>query len=97
MWQVVEGPASVAPLADHHRYLYMLQRGKERRELYVELSRTLAACAPETLPSPLGHMVTTRGLLAVERYLSDDEPPVIVQVHTEGWRPIYRELRQSPA
>lgn len=92
MWNIIEGPIPVAPLADHDRYLYVIERGAERRELYAELSGTVAACAPETLADPVGEMVTTRGRAAVERYLSDDEPPAIVRIHSAGWQPLYREL-----
>jgi hypothetical protein len=88
MWNVIEGPIPAAPQADHHRYLYVIEREADRRELYVELSGTVAACAPETLPDPVGEMVTTNGRAAVERYLNDEEPPGIVRVHTAGWEPV---------
>jgi hypothetical protein len=97
MWKITEGPTLVEPLADHHRYLYVIERGVERRELYTELSGTVAACAPETLPDPLGELVTTHGRAAVERYLIDDEPPAVVRVHTAGWQPVYRELSETRA
>ena len=88
MWNIIEGPIEVAPIADHRRFLCVIEKGEKRQEVYAEISGTAAACNPRTLPSPVDEMVVTEGRAAVERYLADDDPPGVIQIHTLGWRPV---------
>jgi hypothetical protein len=65
--RTITGPASVAPLADHHRFRFIVLDDDGKSEIYVEISGTAMACEPDALPSPLGEVVRTRGRCLVER------------------------------
>jgi hypothetical protein len=84
MWSVVQGPELVVPLADHRRLRFVVERGEEAREIFVEISGTAAACDPYALPYPVSAAVRTDGLSAVEHYLAEGDPPAIIEVGTNG-------------
>lgn len=94
MWTIIEGPEEIPPLKDHHCLRFVIERGEDRRELFVEISGTAAACDPDTLPSPVGDAVRTNGLDAVQRYVEEanrdgTEPPSTIEITTTGeWKRI---------
>ncbi len=87
VWQILSGPELVAPIADHRRLRFVIGSDLAVRELYVEISGTAAACAPDSFPSLIGEAVRTDGRDAVERYLAQGEPPAIIRISTTGMEP----------
>ena len=60
-WSIVSCE-ELPPLRDVLLLRYLVQReDSERREVFVELSGTVAATSPDTLPSPLDEVVRTPG------------------------------------
>ena len=68
---------------------YLLERDDgERREVFVELSGTVAATSPDTLPSPLDDIVRTRGRRLIEAGADRIYPVRRIIVHTQGYQVI---------
>ena len=84
MWEVVEGPERAPSLADHRRLRFTVRQGDEARQIFVEISGTAAACDADSLPYPISEAVRTDGLHAVERYISEHDPPEVIRVTTSG-------------
>ena len=87
VWEILSGPQLVAPIADSPSPAILIGSDLAVRELHVEISGTAAACAPDSLPSPIGEAVRTDGRDAVERYLGEGEPPAIIRISTTGMWP----------
>ena len=87
VWEILSGPELVAPIADHRRLRFLIGSDLAVRELHAQISGTAAACAPDSLPSPIGEAVRTDGRHAVERYLAEGEPPAIIRISTTGMWP----------
>lgn len=89
MWRIIEGPEPVAPLGDHHRFRFVVERNDARRELFVHISGTVAASDVDTLPSPIDEAVRTNGLDTAQRYVDEinrdgTAPPSAIEVNTTG-------------
>lgn len=83
-WTVVGGPLPQKKIRDGERFLYIIERAGVRRDVIVELPDTLMACAPDTLPSPLGDAVRTRGASSIEQWPDDEELPQLFRLSTVG-------------
>lgn len=90
-WEIEGDPQSVAPYAEHSRYRYMLRRGDEHREVFVEVSNTACGTDPATLPSPLDEVVRTSGRSVIEANLHRLDPPARVVVNSRDWYVVPRE------
>src|SRR3954452_344008 len=84
-WTIHSGPQLVEPYADHTRYQYVLERGEDTRDVFVEISNTAAAVDPATLPSPIDEAVKSKGETLVARNLHRLDPPVRIAIHSRRW------------
>lgn len=84
-WRVIGEPQQVSSVRDGVRWRYVMERddGKRRDDVFVELSGTAAASAPESFPSPLDEAVGTRGRSVLERGADRVEPPSVVWIDSE--------------
>lgn len=87
-WKIVGGPFVQPPVADHERFEYIVERGSVRTGVIVELSGSVMACGPESLPSPLGDAVVTRGRSVIEARASDAHLPRVMRVSSLGVAPV---------
>jgi hypothetical protein len=80
-WEIRDGPAKAAPLADHERLRFQLARGERVRDELIEISGT--ACSdPDTLPEEVGEAVRTRGDSVIRSLINTDDPPPRLVVNT---------------
>lgn len=88
VWSITGKPEQVSPQGDGRAWLYRVERDDESRAVVVELSGTLLASAPETLPSPLDEATRTRGASELMRLLADRvHPPARLTITTGGAHP----------
>ncbi len=83
-WHVVRGPFPQQKIRDSERFLYIIERAGIRRDGVVELSGTMLASEPETLPSPLDDAVRTWGMSFIEQWPEDKELPQELRLSTVG-------------
>lgn len=81
-WVVVNGPEEAPPLADHRRFRFVVRRGDQEREVFVEFSGTVARTDPDSLASPLGGHVRSRGRSVLDSCAQRTEPPARIIVNT---------------
>ena len=62
----INGPEKLEALADHHRFRFTILDEEGVSEVDVEISGTVMACEPDSLPYPLGDTVRTEGRSLVE-------------------------------
>lgn len=77
------------------RYLVKREDG-ERRAVFVELTGTVAATSPDTLPSPLDEVVRTRGRSVIEAGANRIEPVARITVSTTRLDAIPRDGLYEP-
>lgn len=86
MWILTEGPTEVPSARDSRVFAYAIERDGIKRMALVELSGTVMACEPETLPSPIDDAVRSNGETLLRSVLAArDEPPRRIVVNTTGW------------
>lgn len=81
-WSIVSGPDSVSSTADQSLFRYVVRRGDEEREVFVELTGTVARTEPKTLPSPHDEHVRSQGRSILEAAAGRREPPARMVVST---------------
>ena len=83
-WTVVGGPFLQENIRDSQRFMYIIEHAGSRRDVIVELSGTMMGCDPETLASPLGDAVRTRGASFIEQWPEGEELPQEIRLSTVG-------------
>ena len=82
-WLLEAEPEQVRPIGDGERWRYVVHDGAgERRDVFVELSGTVAACDPSGLPSPIDEAARTLGRSVIEASVDRLEPPAVITVTT---------------
>lgn len=84
-WEIQGPPQECRPTGANKILRYWLARDGEERDVVVEISLTLCATDPSTLPSPLDELARTEGRSVVERNLHRREPPARIIAHTKGF------------
>jgi hypothetical protein len=82
LWTVISGPEEVLPVADRRRYRWVVARGEDRREVFVEVSGSASATEPSSLPFPLEEAVRSRGASELVKLLDRTEPPARIVIDT---------------
>ena len=90
-WQIHGPPEECRPTGANKVLRYLLRRDGEERDVVVEMSLTLCATEPSTLPSPLDELARTDGRSLVERSLHRREPPARITAHTRGFAIVPRD------
>jgi hypothetical protein len=80
MWTIANGPEHAAPLADHSRFRYVLERDGISHDLHVAISGTVMCSDPDGLPDPVDEAAKTLGRSEVEGVLHLDRPPDVIEV-----------------
>jgi hypothetical protein len=73
---------------DAHGWLWEITSGDQERRVLVEVSGTVWAVNRNTLPEETAEAIRTEGRAEVEKVLSLDNPPRVVQCGTTGCRPL---------
>lgn len=88
-WSIIGGPEDVHPGGydgSIWRWWVTSDAG-DNRAVFVKISRTAEAVAPETLPDVTRRVRETRGQNAVETFLNWIEPPHVIEVGTTTTQP----------
>jgi hypothetical protein len=95
-WEVVGDAEEMPSGADGERWRYILRSDSEERDVIVELSGTVAATEPATLPSPLDEAARTKGRSVVEAGATRIEPAARILVHSTNLIIVPREGAYEP-
>jgi hypothetical protein len=96
LWVVVGGATPVPATADHQRFELVFGRGDDRRQVFLEITGTAAACEPSTLPPAVAEAIATRGLSVAPLLLDRVEPPAKIVVSSTTITIVPREGAYEP-